>query len=118
MSMSSTNGGAGREPRHAAAGHDDYSGGLVGHKDRALDVSQSPLPGTTHGDAGRGDAGDGRVPIGTALEARDPAPAAGTDDNLSSGPSSLGATTGGERASAGRGDANRNSRDHHNSRGI
>jgi hypothetical protein len=121
MSTSSPSGPTGRESRSASStpGNDgrDYSGGLVGHKDRALDVSQSPQTGTTHEDPGR-DEDEDSLPIGSALAAQDGAPAAGTDADLTSGPSTLGATTGGERASAGRSDANRNSRDHGNSRGI
>lgn len=114
MTMTSTNGAAGREPRDASSGHDDYSGGLVGHKDRALDVSQSPQPGTTHEDPGRDDGAD-TLPIGSALAAQGVPPAAGADADLTSGPATLGATAGGERASAGRADANRSSRDHRNS---
>jgi hypothetical protein len=45
-----------------------------------------------------------------------PGAAAGAGNNPRSGSHSLGATTGGERASAGRADANRSSRDDGNSR--
>lgn len=111
MSLPTPSGGTGREPHDAAStpGHDgrDYSGGLVGHKDRALDVSASPQPGTTHADPGRED-DDDNVPIGSALAAQD----AGTGDPDEA---TLGTTAGGERASAGRADADRNSRDHGNS---
>lgn len=110
MSTSSTS-GTGRE----SPDHREYHGGLVGHKDRALDVSASPQPGTTHDNPEWHDADVDGMPIGSALAAQDGRPAAGVGDDLTSGPATLGAATGGERASAGRADANRSSRDHGNS---
>lgn len=111
MSTSSTS-GTGRD----SPDHRDYSGGLVGHKDRALDAGAQAQAGTTHEGPRDNDEDRDGMPIGSALAAQDGPPAAGTDGDLTSGPSTLGATTGGERASAGRADANRNSRDHGHNR--
>lgn len=115
MTISSRSDGPDREPRDASAASRardgrDYSGGLVGHKDRALGDSPAPA-GTTHAASGAGDAGDG-IPIGSALAAHRAAPTAGTGGALGSGPATLGARAGGERASTGHADANRNSREH------
>lgn len=122
MNTSSTGRGHDREQRDGSSDRTrtqdaraDYSGGLVGHKDRALDAGDARA-GTNHEGAYRDE--DDAMPVGSALAAQDGAPAAGSGDDLTSGPSTLGATTGGERASAGRSDANRNSRDHGNSRGL
>lgn len=99
--------------------------GMVGHKDAGLDETRRMSTGTTHeaperNTTEREGAGERDLPIGSALasgEIRGAGnPAAGTDADLTSGPSTLGATTGGERAVAGRADANRNSRDHGSSR--
>lgn len=51
-------------------------------------------------------------PIASALADRDRTAGAGSD--MSSGPGTLGATSGGERAATGRSDANRSSKDHGN----
>lgn len=123
MSTSSTGRGEDREQRDGASDRPhmqgdarrDYSGGLVGHKDRALDAGDARA-GTTHEGAYRDE--DDAMPVGSALAAQDGAPAAGSGDDLTSGPGTLGAATGGERASAGRSDTNRNSRDHGNSRSL
>lgn len=115
MSTSSTGGRAGSDP-----GHDrmpdgdapDYQGGLVGHKDRALDGAGSALSGTTHEEVDRDHDDDAAIPAGSALAARRGASSArdaGVPDEALPG-----TATGGERASAGRSDEYRNSRDHGN----
>lgn len=106
-----------------------YGGGMFGYPVNARDAVRDATVGTTHargeqrddGDGGRDRAGEGDVPIGSALrEAQGMGGAAGprntTADaggDLASGPNTLGATTGGERAIAGRTDASRNSRNDH-----
>ncbi|GHA79514.1 hypothetical protein [Cognatilysobacter bugurensis] len=108
-----------------------YGGGMFGYPVNARDAVRDAVVGTAHGRGDRSDAGDeaddrkGDVPIGSALQAaqgmggsagaRNATADAGGD--LASGPNTLGATTGGERAVAGRTDANRNSRDDHSSLG-
>lgn len=126
-------------PAHANAADDDSDGftvkggGMFGSDEGALEgvrkrASES-AQADTHGD--RDDAGrdrrerQGDVPIGSALnEAQGMRGAAGprasTADaggDLASGPNTLGATTGGERAIAGRADASRNSRNDHSQLG-
>jgi hypothetical protein len=138
MTPSTTPGHAGpRDPKRPSrqdaratsddAGHDGVTGTgggkVVGGYLDDLDNATLVPAGTTHGDADRADADGDDVPIGSALasatgidgDRRGSNPTAGGDADLTSGPSTLGATTGGERASAGRADANRNSRDHGNS---
>ncbi|MFC0679680.1 hypothetical protein ACFFGH_17720 [Lysobacter korlensis] len=94
--------------------------GMVGHKDAGLDEARRMSTGTTHGSADDARSDDRDMPIGSALAsdqirgANDPTTGAGAD--LTSGPDTLGAATGGERAVAGRSDANRSSRDHGSSR--
>lgn len=104
-----------------------YGGGMFGYPVNARDAVRDATVGTAHGRGERRDDGDdgsdreGDVPIGSALrEAQGMGGAAGprntTADaggDLASGPGTLGATTGGERAVAGRADASRNSRNDH-----
>lgn len=100
--------------RNDAAG----SGGdnLVGTRERGSPASRR----TT--DTGSRDAGGRADPIGSALasargrQRNAPDAAAGSANTAGSGPHSLGAATGGERASAGRADADRSSRDDDDSR--
>lgn len=111
-------------------GADDTSGyggaNLVGSNVSGLEAAARSEPGTSHGSM-RGEDTGGRQPIGSALadaHGRNPnAPGGGStagaaDGALSAGPKTLGPAIGGERASAGRGDDNRSSRDRGNSRGI
>lgn len=106
-----------------------YGGGMFGYPVNARDAVRDATAGTAHargdqrdiGDDGRDRESEGNVPIGSALhEAQGMGGAAGprntTADaggDLASGPNTLGATTGGERALAGRSDATRNSRNDH-----
>jgi hypothetical protein len=98
-------------------GNDDagYGGGnLVGSNTSGLESAASAQSGTSHGE-GTGTGKSKSDPIGSALAAERGDPAAGAGNDLSSGPGTLGATSGGERAAAGSGDLNRSSRDHGNS---
>lgn len=122
-------------PAHANAADDEgdtngftvKGGGMFGTDEGALEgvlqrASGSTQP-DTHAHRGRGDSGAGEddAPIGSALNAaRGMGGAAGPRDetadaggDLASGPDTLGATAGGERAAAGRTDASRNSRNDH-----
>lgn len=127
-------------------GRDDASGYgspvLVGSNTSGLEQAGTASTGTTHGDAGSGEA-DTHVdePIGSALAAghagmdttggtgkRTPGGAlhtsvagavnGATGADLSTGSGTIGAATGGERADAGRSDGSRNSRDHDSSLGA
>lgn len=101
----------------ADTGQDDDTGSgggnFVGSREPASTASGGGDTGARHGRAD---------PVGSALanaHGRNPEksdPAAGAGNNPGAGSHSLGATTGGERASAGRADANRSSRDDDNSR--
>lgn len=81
-------------------------------------ASASPEPGDPLFEPREGqddaNAGDAQPTGSAAAGSRGGASGAGND--LSSGPGTLGAASGGERASAGRADANRSSRDHRNTR--
>ena len=91
-----------------------YGGGnLVGSNTSGIESAASAQTGTSHGGGDEAPAGD--LPIGSALAASDGNNPSGTGNASESGPGTLGATSGGERASAGRADVNRSSRDHGNS---
>lgn len=121
-------------PAHVNAADDDSAGftvkggGMFGSDEGALEGVRERASGSAQAqsDDGRDDTVDRRdtrrdVPIGTALhDAHGMRGASGADattadagGDLASGPNTLGATTGGERALAGRGDATRNSRNDH-----
>jgi len=106
----------------------DYGGGNLTGSEKGSD----DVPGRGQAKPGSRDArkpGDERdtrsedQPIGSALasstgrnvDAAGGGATAGAGSDLSSGPDTLGATSGGERASAGSSDSNRSSRDHRNS---
>ena len=88
-----------------------YGGGnLVGSNTSGIESAASAQNGTSHGSGDNEVPGD--QPIGSALADSDGSGATGTGNASGSGPGALGATSGGERAAAGRADGNRSSRDH------
>lgn len=106
----------------------DYGGGnLVGSEkgtDDLSDVDRRSQATATHRNTRTSGTPSPRTqPIGSALasttgrndDAAGGGATAGAGSDLSSGPDTLGATSGGERASAGSSDSNRSSRDHRNS---
>ena len=105
----------------------DYGGGnLVGSEKGSRDISGRDQAKPEEQDAKkRKDGKEAKAkdqPIGSALasatgrndDAAGGGATAGAGSDLSSGPDTLGATSGGERASAGSSDSNRSSRDHRN----
>lgn len=105
------------DPTTTPGGDAGFGGGnLVGSNVSGQEAAAAGTRGTTHQPASRDEADGEDGPIGSALA--DDHPPAGAGSDLSSGPGTLGANSGGERASAGRNDPDRSSRDGGNSRGI
>lgn len=115
-------------PDTSPKGRPGYGGGMFGYPVNARDAVRDATGGSTAPRDDRRDRDedrDGDVPIGSALhEAQGMGGSAGSRNttadaggDLSSGPNTLGATTGGERAIAGRADSSRNSRNDHTQSG-